>query len=168
MKGKDVLRWASGAVLVLLLFGGCQGYHQAPINLEAYEASWLSRNLKALEIEDFSKELTPVGEEASLAFDPSDGISLREAERIALAYNPSLRAAREVLMRTVPIVYRPGDLARWGLTPADAAEKVGAAFNGAVVAELREVQGWEGPQPWTVPCPGRGAGRIVGRKQALG
>jgi len=110
VKGKDVLRQASYAGLILLSLLGCQSYRQAPINLEAYETSWLSRNLKAPEIADFSKELTPVGEEATLAFDPSDGVSLKEAEKIALAYNPSLRAAR--LDAKVPLAVA-GQVGRW-------------------------------------------------------
>ena len=47
-------------------------------------------------------------------------------------------ATREVLTRTVPIIYRSADLARWGLTPADAAEQVSSAFNGVVVAEVNQ------------------------------
>lgn len=40
------------------------------------------------------------------------------------------------MIETLPIRYRRNDLARYGLTPADAAEQVEAAFNGIEVAEV--------------------------------
>ena len=45
-------------------------------------------------------------------------------------------ANRELLVRTAPIRYRHEDLARWGLTPTQAAEQVSTAFYGKVVAEV--------------------------------
>jgi len=47
-------------------------------------------------------------------------------------------ANRELMIDTVPIQYRPRDLAAFGLTPADAAEQVSAAFNGITVAEVNQ------------------------------
>ncbi|MHC4839664.1 MAG: efflux RND transporter permease subunit [Planctomycetota bacterium] len=49
-------------------------------------------------------------------------------------------ANREVMIETIPIVFRNRDLARYGLTPADATEQVEAAFNGVEVAEVFEGQ----------------------------
>ncbi len=49
-----------------------------------------------------------------------------------------VNAAREVMVTTVPVRYRADDLARWGLTPDDAARQVQAAFAGEVVAEVNQ------------------------------
>lgn len=45
---------------------------------------------------------------------------------------------REAMIVSLPVRYRPEDLRRYGLTPADAAEQVQTAFNGAYVAEINE------------------------------
>lgn len=44
----------------------------------------------------------------------------------------------EILMESVPVEYRPADLARYGLTPADAASQLETAFGGTKVAEVNE------------------------------
>ncbi|MBX3473045.1 MAG: efflux RND transporter permease subunit [Planctomycetes bacterium] len=64
----------------------------------------------------------------------------KEAES-ALVGLPGARdvaANRELMIETLPIRYRRNDLARYGLTPADAAEQVEAAFNGIEVAEVNQ------------------------------
>jgi CzcA family heavy metal efflux pump len=45
---------------------------------------------------------------------------------------------REAMIVSLPIRYRHEDLARFGLTPADAAEQVKAAFSGEIVAEVND------------------------------
>lgn len=47
-------------------------------------------------------------------------------------------ANREVTMESIPVEYRPRDLARFGLTPEDAATQLEIAFAGVVVAEVNE------------------------------
>ncbi|MCL4730997.1 MAG: efflux RND transporter permease subunit, partial [Planctomycetes bacterium] len=47
-------------------------------------------------------------------------------------------ANRELMVETLPIRYRRADLARYGLTPADAAGQVEAAFHGIEVAEINQ------------------------------
>jgi Cu/Ag efflux pump CusA len=47
-------------------------------------------------------------------------------------------ANREVMVDSVPIRYRPADLAAAGLTPADVAEQLKVAFRGEAVAEVNE------------------------------
>ncbi len=61
-----------------------------------------------------------------------------EAELKELPGARDVTATREVLTKTIPITYRSGDLGRWGLTPASAAEQVSAAFNGVLVAEVNQ------------------------------
>jgi Cu/Ag efflux pump CusA len=47
-------------------------------------------------------------------------------------------ANREVMIQSLPIDYRPADLASYGLTPRSAAEQVRNAVFGVVVAEINE------------------------------
>ncbi|MCX7718345.1 MAG: efflux RND transporter permease subunit [Candidatus Sumerlaeaceae bacterium] len=47
-------------------------------------------------------------------------------------------ANREVMIDSVPVVFRAADLAQWGLTPAEAAGQIELAFSGRVVAEVNE------------------------------
>jgi HME family heavy-metal exporter len=47
-------------------------------------------------------------------------------------------ANREIMITSLPIRYRHNELARWGLTPADAAEQVRTAFFGETVAVVNE------------------------------
>ena len=49
-----------------------------------------------------------------------------------------VNANRELMIRTMPIRYRHQDLARWGLSPADAAEQMSTAFYGHVAAVISE------------------------------
>ncbi len=67
----------------------------------------------------------------------------RLAKQIESALKPipgarDVVANREVMIATLPIRYRPADLARAGLTPAAAAEQVRDALAGEVVAEVSE------------------------------
>jgi CzcA family heavy metal efflux pump len=61
-----------------------------------------------------------------------------EAELVKLPGTRDVNAQREVMVNTLPIRYRPADLARWGLTPVDAAEQVKAAVFGEHVALVNE------------------------------
>ncbi len=65
------------------------------------------------------------------------------AKEIEAAIEPlpgtrDVAANREVMITTLPIRYRHGDLARWGLTPASAAEQVRNAIFGETVAVVNE------------------------------
>ena len=65
------------------------------------------------------------------------------AQRIAAVLRdiPGTRdvaANREVMITSLPVRYRPQDLAAAGLSPAAAAEQVQAAFGGTAVAEVRD------------------------------
>ncbi|MFH1419962.1 MAG: efflux RND transporter permease subunit [Planctomycetota bacterium] len=59
----------------------------------------------------------------------------------AIAPLPGARdvaANREIMITSLPIRYRHDELARWGLTPADAAEQVRSAIFGETVAVVNE------------------------------
>lgn len=92
-------RLFSGTVcsgVILLAFSGCQTVPPRPLGLESHLEALDSRVLDVEAVRDYAQALalshgddtpTPV-------FDPEDGISLVEAEAIALWYNPALRLAR--------------------------------------------------------------------------
>lgn len=49
-----------------------------------------------------------------------------------------INAQREITVRSLEIVYRRKELARWGLSPVDAAAQVQSAIDGAVVGQVNE------------------------------
>jgi len=61
-----------------------------------------------------------------------------ERELNAIPGTRDVAANREVMVTSLPIHYRPQELAAAGLTPALAAEQVKAAINGEVVAEVNQ------------------------------
>ncbi len=61
-----------------------------------------------------------------------------EVELETLPGARDIAANRELMIQSLPISYRPADLAAYGLTPADAASQVRDAFFGVKVAEVHE------------------------------
>lgn len=79
----------SGAVAML---AGCQSYQPKPLDLAAHRDAWLARSAGDEPVRAFAERLARTGEQGS--FDASDGISLEEAEIVAIVLNPDLRLAR--------------------------------------------------------------------------
>ncbi|MHC4376316.1 MAG: TolC family protein [Planctomycetota bacterium] len=77
----------------LLLLVGCQTYEREPLDLGAFRDAWSARDLSGESLQEFSERLSELSVGAP-EFDASDGLSLREGQLVALAYNPSLRIAR--------------------------------------------------------------------------
>jgi outer membrane protein, heavy metal efflux system len=74
---------------------GCRSYQPRPLDLAAYDEIWKQRSPSAPEVIAFANGLADRSPDSSLApFDPSDGLSLSEAEKVALVFNPDLRLAR--------------------------------------------------------------------------
>ena len=82
---------ASSAVLSII---GCQSYEPKPLDLEAHKNAWRLRTPGDESVRTFVDSLDADAEPAAEAFDPADGLSLEEAELVALIYNPDLRLAR--------------------------------------------------------------------------
>lgn len=76
----------------LLLLAGCATYERQPLELQQYTESWLLRELSSDSVREYAETLAD-GEE-NVPYDPSDGLSLMEAEAVALVFNPQLRLAR--------------------------------------------------------------------------
>jgi outer membrane protein TolC len=79
----------------ILTLAGCQSYRPVPLNLRSHAKVWAARNPASPEVAAYAGRLAAsASAPTDSAFDPTDGISLREAEVIALFFNPQLRAAR--------------------------------------------------------------------------
>ena len=86
-------------LLLLGLFGavalaGCQSYEPMPLDTEAHLDSWDKRKVDDKSVVEYAAELAKRDTVDRGKYDPSDGISLREAEVITLFFNPDLRTAR--------------------------------------------------------------------------
>ena len=82
------------------LAAGCRSYQPSPLDLDAARRDFLARSLDGPGLAEFNDRLRgqaspdAAGAGTAARFDPSDGISLAEAEAIALVFNAGLRAAR--------------------------------------------------------------------------
>lgn len=86
----------SSNILPLLLCAvlcGCQGYVPLSLDLDAHHAAWTLRSPEDAQVAAYAARLAEA-DPGRAAYDPSDGLSLHEAELVALVLNPSLRTAR--------------------------------------------------------------------------
>jgi CRISPR system Cascade subunit CasA len=72
---------------------GCRTHTPAPLALDATEREFLVRSVDGPALAEYSARLAQHAPAAG-AFDPTDGLSLAEAEAVALCMNRELRAAR--------------------------------------------------------------------------
>jgi cobalt-zinc-cadmium efflux system outer membrane protein len=91
-----ILPRAICAVIGLATFWatGCQRYQPRPLDLPAHIDVWRSRSPESTEVAAFAQQLAERGAGDRSPFDASDGLSLREAEVVALVFNADLRLAR--------------------------------------------------------------------------
>lgn len=82
--------------VVAFLAAGCQSYQSKPLDLATHRGAWLARTPGDEPVRAFAEKLAEqsVGSGEPSAFDLSDGLSLAEAEVVALVFNPDLRLAR--------------------------------------------------------------------------
>ena len=81
---------------------GCQKYRPSPLNLDNHAARWAGRVATAREVAEYAAGLARLGYAAPEPFNVADGLSLPEAEVVALFFNPRLRVAR--LKAKVPLL----------------------------------------------------------------
>ncbi|MEZ0263865.1 MAG: TolC family protein [Phycisphaerae bacterium] len=79
--------------VTLMVTAGCQTYQPAPLDLTGYDATWRGRDLAAAPVAEYARQLAQSATPAE-RFDPSDGLTAREGEVVALLFNPRLRVAR--------------------------------------------------------------------------
>jgi hypothetical protein len=79
---------AALSTVLLLSLAGCKSYERSALDLDRTQREFLMRALDG-SVLDAMNARAPHD-----AFDPSDGLSLAEAEAVALVFNRDLRAAR--------------------------------------------------------------------------
>jgi outer membrane protein, heavy metal efflux system len=79
--------------LCLLLATGCQQYAAAPIDLTAHSRRVGSRDIITAKVTGYAEQMF-ARRSGAMTYDPSHGLSLAEAEVVALFFNPQLRLAR--------------------------------------------------------------------------
>jgi outer membrane protein, heavy metal efflux system len=89
-----VIRSLTIGGLLLAMTAGCQRYERRPLDLEAHRAAWAQRDPAGQEIAAFAQRFSNGRADDAKPFDPLDGLSLAEAEVVALVFNPELRMAR--------------------------------------------------------------------------
>src|SRR5688500_11327643 len=88
--------------LLAAALAGCQQYRPSPLDLGGHPSRLSARDAAAPEVAEYAAGLAALGDAAPEPFDAGDGLSLREAEVVALFFNPKLRLAR--LKAKVPLV----------------------------------------------------------------
>ena len=83
------------ATLVAATVAGCQSYRPRPLELDVYQQAWEGRDVADVTVTAFAEQLQAHDAVELERFDPSDGLSLAEAEVVALWFNPDLRVARQ-------------------------------------------------------------------------
>lgn len=82
-------------VVAVVALAGCQHVSRQPLDVPAHVEEWRTRDIRIAPIAALTGVLAAGGTEVVPSqFDPEDGLSLVEAEAIALWYNPGLRVAR--------------------------------------------------------------------------
>ncbi|MCA8916529.1 MAG: TolC family protein [Planctomycetes bacterium] len=78
----------------LALLAGCQSYEPLPLDPDAHLKSWAERDPASETVVAYAKRLAERDSQPRGKYDLGDGASLREAEVIALFFNPALRTTR--------------------------------------------------------------------------
>lgn len=90
------MSWRTPLLAVALMSAvltGCQSYQRRPLDLAAYGRQWIDRSLDDESIRGYADSLIDATMEHE-PFDSRDGLSLWEAQAVALHFNPRLRLAR--------------------------------------------------------------------------
>ncbi len=81
--------------LLTAMAAGCVSYEARPLELETFASKWRETRLDAEPITGYLSRLSSLkATGAAGGFDPDDGLSLAEAEAVALFFNPQLRRIR--------------------------------------------------------------------------
>lgn len=76
--------------LALTMLAGCATFQHAPVDLSAHHTAWAALSLASPSVGQYAARLGAPAE----ALTPTDGLTLAEAEVVALCLNPQLNAAR--------------------------------------------------------------------------
>lgn len=92
--GRRFARCRVAIIGLVMVAGGCRLYAPAPLDLPATRSAWLARSPSDETARAFADRLARADGRVASAFDPSDGLTLVEAEAVALVFNRDLRLAR--------------------------------------------------------------------------
>lgn len=97
------VRSSTLTLAICFAVGACQPYERRPLDLTSHAHALRARNVADESVRAFAERVRASGADATGApFEPTDGLTLDEAEIAALVLNPRLRAAR--LAARVPAV----------------------------------------------------------------
>lgn len=86
--------WLSGIAAVgALALAGCQTYTPRPLDAAKHRSEFLARSPESERVAQFAQRLSRASS-SPVEFNPADGVTLQEAEIIALVFNTDLRRAR--------------------------------------------------------------------------
>lgn len=88
-------------LLVMTATTGCRSYQARPLDMAGYQQEWAEREATDASVAAFAEELTARERWDLEPFAPEDGLTLGEAEAVALLLNPRLRTLR--LRAEVPL-----------------------------------------------------------------
>lgn len=89
----------------------CQRYARQPLDLPAHHAVVLARDPASVDVAAYARRIqSATSTTQPVRYDPADGLTLDEAELVALVFNPQLRVAR--LKANVPRV-GAAEAGRW-------------------------------------------------------
>ena len=107
-EGMIVLRCLPLAICIVAI--GCQRYSPQPLDLTAHRAAVDARDPGAAEVAAYARQLAGSRLAGTAAYNPEDGLTLGEAQAVALFFNPHLRTAR--LKARVPML-GAAEAGRW-------------------------------------------------------
>lgn len=87
--------WLMALTLAAAMGAGCQTYEPRPIDAAEHARVFLSRTPDSAQLSAFAASLRSVAGREKDGFDLQDGVTLAEAEAVALVFNAELREARE-------------------------------------------------------------------------
>lgn len=88
------IRLRAFSVIALAGLAGCQVYRPSPLDPPGHLEAWREQSPSSETVREFARQLAESEPESPVPFDPTDGLTLGEAEVVALVYNPGLRVAR--------------------------------------------------------------------------
>ncbi len=80
-------------LLTACFLTACESYERRPLDIASTRDAWMARTAADGSVRAFADRLA-AGDPSAGTFDPSDALSLDEAEVVALVFNPDLRQAR--------------------------------------------------------------------------
>ncbi len=91
-----LFRYGLLTALMFVWVTGCQTYQRRPLEIRGYADAWVTQSFDVESVRQYAQILAENAEptDTHKPFDLSDGLTLHEAQAMALHFNPQLRLAR--------------------------------------------------------------------------